>query len=102
MIRVVYTRQANEELRAIWRYIADENEPAADRIVLAIGQRIEMLRHHQRIGVRRPDIREAARLLIEGHYLVLYEAHPDADDGPVDWVEVVSIVDGRRDLTELF
>jgi toxin ParE1/3/4 len=55
-----------------------------------------------RVVYTRQANEEAARLLIEGHYLVLYEAHPDADDGPVDWVEVVSIVDGRRDLTELF
>jgi toxin ParE1/3/4 len=102
VIRVVYSLQAKEELRDIWRYIADENEPAADRIVLAVGKKIDMLRHYPRLGPRRPDIREAARLLIEGHYLVLYETHPDTDEGPVDWVEVVSIVDGRRDLSELF
>jgi toxin ParE1/3/4 len=41
-------------------------------------------------------------MLVENHYLVLYETHPDSDDGPVDWVEVVSIVDGRRDLSEMF
>jgi plasmid stabilization system protein ParE len=34
LIRIVYTRRAEEELRAIWRYIAvdHDNEPAAAAI----------------------------------------------------------------------
>jgi toxin ParE1/3/4 len=104
LILIVYTRRAEDDLRAIWRYIADDNdnEPAADRILLAISEKIELLREHPRIGPRRSDIAESARLLIEGHFLILYETHPDADEGPVEAVEIVSIVDGRRDLTELF
>jgi toxin ParE1/3/4 len=104
LIRITYTRRAEEELRAIWRYIAEDhdNEPAADRILLAIGEKIELLRNHPRLGPRRSDIAVGARLLLEGHFLILYETHPDADDGPVESVEIVSIVDGRRDLTELF
>jgi plasmid stabilization system protein ParE len=39
LIRIVYTRRAEDELRAIWRYIAEGNEPAADRILLAIGEK---------------------------------------------------------------
>ncbi len=104
MIRIIYTRRAEEELRSIWRYIAEDNdnEPAADRILLAIGAKIELLRNHPRLGPRRSDIADSARLLIEGHFLILYETHPDTDEGPVEAVEIVSIVDGRRDLTELF
>ncbi len=70
--------------------------------MLTINEKIELLRQHPRLGPRRSDIAERARLLIEGHFLVLYETHPDTDEGPVDVVEIVSIVDGRRDLTELF
>ncbi len=104
MTDIIFTRRAEEELRAIWRYIAEDNdnEPAADRILLAISEKIELLRSHPRLGPRRPDIAEGARLLIEGNFLVLYEAHPNTDEGPVEAVEIVSIVDGRRDLTMLF
>jgi toxin ParE1/3/4 len=79
---IVYTQRAEDELRAIWRYIAQDhdNEPAADRILLAIGEKIELLRNHPRLGPRRSDIAAGARLLIEGHFLVLYETHP----GPAD------------------
>jgi toxin ParE1/3/4 len=31
-----------------------------------------------------------------------FETHPDTDEGPVDEVEIVRAVDGRRDLTHLF
>jgi toxin ParE1/3/4 len=102
LIRIFYTRRAEEELRGIWRYIAEDNEPAADRILLAISEKIDLLRDHPRLGPRRSDIAEGARLLIERHFLILYETHPNTDEGPVEDVEIVSIVDGRRDLTELF
>jgi len=34
--------------------------------------------------------------------LILYETHPDTDDGEVHAVEIVGVVDGRRDLVALF
>ncbi len=63
MTRIVYTRRADDELRAIWRYIAEnnDNERAADRILLAISEKIELLREHPRIGPRRSDIADRAR-----------------------------------------
>ncbi len=50
------------------------------------------------MGRRRPDIRETARVLVEAPYLILYETIPDTDEGPLTAVEIVTIVDGRRDL----
>ena len=38
------------------------------------------------------------RVLVEGPYLILFETHPDTDEGPIDRVEIVRVVDGRRDL----
>jgi plasmid stabilization system protein ParE len=45
LIRIIYTRQAEDELRAIWRYVAEDNdnEPAADRILLTI--KIQGIKH---------------------------------------------------------
>ncbi|MEZ5785126.1 MAG: type II toxin-antitoxin system RelE/ParE family toxin [Xanthobacteraceae bacterium] len=83
MTRVIYSRQAEDELRALWRFVAEENESAADRILLALFERIEMLRHHPQLGPRRSDIRFATRMLVEGYYLVLYENHPYVDEGAV-------------------
>lgn len=54
------------------------------------------------MGVRRPDIRPSARMLVAAPFLLLYETVPDTDSGPVDLVEIVRVVDGRRDLNRLF
>jgi len=37
-------------------------------------------------------------MMVARPYLVLYDTHPDKDDTPVDVVETVRVVDGRRDL----
>ena len=50
------------------------------------------------LGQRHPEIAASARMLVEAPYVILYETIPDADQGPVDIVQIVRVVDGRRDL----
>ncbi len=57
---------------------------------------------YPRLGVRRQEIAPAARMLVEGVYLLLYETRPDTDDGSVDAIEIVRVVHGHRDLTHIF
>jgi toxin ParE1/3/4 len=99
--RVSLSPAAERDLEDIWLTIAADNPPAATRVVRAIGARIDQLAHHPRLGPRRPDIQPRARILVEGPYLILYETHPETDDGPIDWVGIVRVVDGRRDLARL-
>jgi len=40
-------------------------------------------------------------MLAEGPYVILYETIPDTDRGPVDTMQIVRVVDGRRDLRNL-
>jgi toxin ParE1/3/4 len=79
-----------------------DNPSAAERVLDTIQAKTELLASHPRIGPRRPEIGTSARILVERPFLVLYETHPDTDGGPVDEVEVVRVIDGRRDLTSLF
>ncbi|MGD9659610.1 MAG: hypothetical protein AB7U61_18545 [Methylocystis sp.] len=37
-------------------------------------------------------------MLVERPYVILYELTPDTDDGPVELIEIVRVIDGRRDL----
>lgn len=52
------------------------------------------------MGPRRPDIGPGVRMLVERPFLILYETAPDGDDEPIDKVEIVDVVDGRRDLSK--
>ncbi|WP_113891823.1 type II toxin-antitoxin system RelE/ParE family toxin [Roseiarcus fermentans] len=102
MTRVFRSPAAERDMEDIWLTIAVDNPSAATRVLRAVGARIDRLADHPRLGPRRPDIHSAARVLVEGPYLILFETHPDTDEGPVDWVEIVRVVDGRRDLPNLF
>ena len=84
-------------MRRIWRYIAAENPAAADRLLLKIDDKLQILRVFPEIGTLRDDIRPGFRMLVEGNYLLLYE-HDETSDA----VELISVIDGRQDLTELF
>jgi toxin ParE1/3/4 len=81
--------------------VAVDDPRAATRIVRAIGAKIDALAHHPRRGPRRTDIRPGVRMLVEEPYLILFETHPDTDEGPIDEILIVRVVDGRRDLTKL-
>ncbi len=97
MAELFISRRAEEELRQIWRHIAAENQTAGDRLLLRIDEKLQVLRDFPDIGTMRDDVRPGFRLLIEGNYLLLCE--PDAASSAV---ELVAVVDGRRDLSELF
>jgi toxin ParE1/3/4 len=90
------SRRAEADLRAIWRYIAYDNPTAADRVLLRMDKRMQILRRFPEIGVLRNDLRRGMRMLVEGNYLLLYEY-----DSRKDEVELVAIIDGRRELSGL-
>ena len=100
-VELVWTPHAREDLIEIYTYIGLDNPSAAERVFDAVQLKVELLADYPRIGVRCPDIRPSARVLIQGSYLILYETHPDSDEGDIHTVEVVRIVDGRRDLKNL-
>lgn len=41
-------------------------------------------------------------MLVEAPYVIVYETVPDTDDGELHPVEIVRVMDGRRDLSALF
>ena len=100
-VEAVWRPQAREDLLEVYVFIASENPAAADRLFDRIEAKVSLLSIQPRIGTRRPDIRPSVRILIEGSYLILYQTHPDTDQGPIEAVEIVRIVHGRRDLRGL-
>ncbi len=101
-VRIVWSPAARADLIDIYMTIGGENIRAADRYYDWIEERAMQLAYQPRMGVRRPDIRPSTRMLVAAPFVLLYETNPDTDEGAVDWVEVVRVVDGRRDLNRLF
>lgn len=99
---ILWSPQALEDLMDVYVTIGLDNPEAAERVYSAIENRIGLLAEFPRLGPRRPEIAPTARLLVEGSYVVLYELHPDTAGASIDSVEIVRVVDGRRELSLLF
>lgn len=100
--KLLWTPQAREDLLEIYRLIGLEQPAAAERIFDRIEGKAQRLADYPRMGMLRADIRPAVRMLVEGPYLLLYEIWPDSDEGRIESVEIVRIIDGRRDLKNVF
>lgn len=101
-VEVVWSVLARQDLLDHYLAIGAENRSAAERFYNRIEARARQLVDHPRMGLRRPDIRSSTRLLVEPPFLILYETAPDSDEGPIVVVEIVRVIDGRRDLRRLF
>ena len=99
--RLIWSRQASLDLLDIYEWIGIEQPAAAERYFDRIEALANRLRDQPRLGASRPDIAPGFRMLVERPYLILYRLDPDQQDGPVDHVEIIRVVDGRRDLKGL-
>ena len=89
------TAQAEEDLIDIWLYIAQDNPAAADRLLDKIDGKILLLAEQPAIGPAREDIAPDLRYLPLGNYLILYRII-------LDGIEIVRVVQGARNLKDLF
>jgi toxin ParE1/3/4 len=99
---LVWSNQARADLLEIYTMIGLELPAAAERYFDRIEVKAGLLTSQPRMGVRRSDISPSMRMLIESPYLILYRTDPDTDDGTIRAVEIIRIIDGRRDLREIF
>jgi toxin ParE1/3/4 len=99
---VIWSNQARSDLFEIYVMIGLERPIAAERYFDRIEAKAELLRSQPRIGARRSDIRPSMRMVVEAPYLLLYRTHPDTDEGPISAVEIIRVIDGRRDLHAIF
>ncbi|ACI58576.1 plasmid stabilization system protein [Rhizobium leguminosarum bv. trifolii WSM597] len=90
MAKYKLSPRAQRQMRDIWRDIAVHNEPAANRLLQKLFDKFELVATHPEMGAARPDISPAARLVIEGRYIAIYE--------PTNYgAEIVVIVQGMRE-----
>jgi len=70
------TPKARQDLRQIWHYVADDNEAAADALLVRLLDKLSLAADNPMMGVARPELGASARMLVEGSYLILYRPEP--------------------------
>ncbi|UIK01347.1 type II toxin-antitoxin system RelE/ParE family toxin (plasmid) [Rhizobium leguminosarum] len=100
--KLLWTPKARADVKQIFVEIGKEQPQAAERYFQQFRYKAGLLVDHPRLGERHPEIFRNARMLVEAPYVILYETLPDTDEGEVHAVEIVRVVNGRRDLAALF
>ena len=94
MRRLVRSSQSEQDLIAIWEYIATDNPPAGTELLERIDRRIQSLATYPFIGERQLQFGETTRRVIIGNYLVFYDVLPDA-------VHVLRVFHAARRIEDL-
>ena len=87
--------RARRDLLQIWNYIAEDNEPAADRFIDLLINHFEMLGRNPYAGRRRDELRAGYRSFPVGHYVILYRAINPS-------IQIMHVIHGKRDIQTLF
>lgn len=100
--RVNWTPLARRDLIEIYAFIGADNIVAADRILDRLQLSAARLADHPKLGKHRPDIAPGLRILVEYPYLLIYRIVSDPPKRSSDVIEIVRVIDGRRDLKVFF
>ncbi len=94
MPRLLRAPQANEDLLAIWDYVAKDNPDAADRLLLKFDEQFKLLAKNLRLGQSADRYRKGLRRFVLGSYHIFYLP-------PSDGIEVIRILHMARSLEDL-
>jgi len=89
------TEAAENDLLAIWRYIAEDKPQAATRLLRTIDEKCGLLAENPQMGSARPDIAPQLRYFTVGNYLILYREVSNE-------VEIVRVLHGAQNLNAIF
>jgi toxin ParE1/3/4 len=93
---VLWSPDARTDLSDIWEYYAKiAGRHTADRIVRGIGEACALLDDYPFAGRVRNEVRSGLRSIAASPHIVFYRVNNDA-------AEIVRVLDGRRDLDEIF
>ena len=88
------TRRARADVLRIWRYIADDDESAADRFIDLLIRHFRLLSANPHVGRRRDELRVGLRSFSVGEYVLFYRVEGQS-------VLILHVLHGRRDLQAL-
>jgi toxin ParE1/3/4 len=93
---VLWAPFAEADLLNIWSYVAAESlASTADRTVKEIHRLAYLLGGYPEFGRPRDDVRTGLRSVLAQRYVIFYRIKPDA-------IEIVRVLDERRDVDSIF
>jgi toxin ParE1/3/4 len=93
-MRLRKTAIAEQDLLAIWDYIAPDSPGAANRFLQRLGDRFQSLLRNPLSGESQDRFRIGLRSVVEGNYIVFYEPRPNE-------ILIYRILHGARNWEEL-
>lgn len=99
MIQIQLSKLAQQDLKDIWRGLAEYRLELADKQIKRIEKKIALLKQFSLAGRQRDDIDSVIRSVTVDRFVVFYQIHQQDDDSIV---EILRVTDGRRDLDRLF
>lgn len=85
---------AEQDFREIWRYIAQDNPDAADRLLRRIDEKLELYAERPNMGTNRSRLARGLRSFPVGNYIVFYRVVAEG-------IELVRVLHGMRRLRSL-
>jgi len=93
MAKVNWTKEAEDWLKKIFDYIAEDNQSAATKIVTAIYNKAEILKDLPLIGYKLHDWPDRhIRVLLYGHYRIAYLIKDDEN------IDILGVFHGALNL----
>ena len=99
MLDVQLAAAADQDLKDIWRGLAEYQLELADQRINQIVKKFELLSLYPLAGRQRDDILPDLRSIPVDRLLILYEILQNSDR---EILEIVRVIDGRRNLKQLF
>jgi len=99
MAELKLVQLAQQDLKDIWRGLAEYRLEIADQKIKRITKKLELLRQFPLAGRQRDDLLPNIRSIPVDQFLVFYRILQESDP---TIVEINRIVDGKRNLQQLF
>ncbi len=94
MTSVIYSPDAQADLREIWDYVAEDSTFQADRLILRFRTKLEYLAKWNTVGRPRPELTMGCRSYPLGKYCFYFR--------PIDsGIEVLRILHSARDIEQI-
>jgi toxin ParE1/3/4 len=95
MVEINWTYEAEKWLKDIHNYIALDNPSAAKRVIKGIYDKAQILKKYPQIGHKyHSDFKENIRILLYGHYRIVYLIKPDKN------IDILGVFHGALDIDQ--